>query len=231
MGDFNLDISKSCNANKINKLSNHSNLQQLINDYTRITENTKSKLDLAFVSKADKISSSGVHSLGLSDHSMIYIVRKNKKVKVPPKFIKSRSFKNFNEHEFIETIKQSNWNYILDKLNVEDAYILFKICLTMLVIFIVLLKKNVSKVHFLNGSMVIILNFVKTGITTFQELTNNSHNAHNNDNDWKRARQLRNEANKLNRSLKNNSFTSVETIVVKLQWKMCENQYSPCFEP
>ena len=105
MGDFNLDISKRCNANKINKLSNHSNLQQLINDYTRITENTKSKLDLAFVSKADK-GSSGVHSLRLSDHSMIYIVRKNKKFKVPPKFIKSRSFKNFNEHEFIETIKQ-----------------------------------------------------------------------------------------------------------------------------
>ena len=29
MGDFNLDVSKSCNANKINKLSNHSYLQQL----------------------------------------------------------------------------------------------------------------------------------------------------------------------------------------------------------
>ena len=103
------------NANKINKLSNHINLQQLINDYIRISENTKSKLDLAFVSKADKVSSSGVHSLRLSDHSMIYIVHKNKKVKVPPKFIKTRSFKNINEHEFIETIKQSNWNYILDK--------------------------------------------------------------------------------------------------------------------
>ena len=126
LGDFNLDISKRCNVNKINKLSNHSNLKQLINDYTRITENTKSKLDLAFVSKADKVSSSGVHSLGLSDHSMIYIVRKNKKVRVPPKFIKSRSFKNFNEHEFIETIKQSNWNYVLDKLNVEDAYNTFQ---------------------------------------------------------------------------------------------------------
>ena len=75
------------------------------------------------MSKADKVSSSGVHSLGLLDHSMIYIVCKNNKVKVPPIFIKSCSFKNFNEHEFIETIKQSNWNYILDKLNVDDAYL------------------------------------------------------------------------------------------------------------
>ena len=33
------------------------------------------------------------------------------------------------------------------------------------------------------------------------------------------------------KELKNHSFTSVETIVVKLQWKMCENQYFSCFEP
>ena len=36
---------------------------------------------------------------------------------------------------------------------------------------------------------------------------------------------------KCSKELENNSFTSVETIVVKLQWKMCENQYFPCFEP
>ena len=36
---------------------------------------------------------------------------------------------------------------------------------------------------------------------------------------------------KCSKELKNHSFTSVETIVVKLQGKMCENQYFPCFEP
>ena len=36
---------------------------------------------------------------------------------------------------------------------------------------------------------------------------------------------------KCSKELKNHSFTSVETIVVKLQWKMCKNQYFPCFEP
>ena len=36
---------------------------------------------------------------------------------------------------------------------------------------------------------------------------------------------------KCSKELKNHSFTSVEAIVVKLQWKMCENQYFPCFEP
>ena len=36
---------------------------------------------------------------------------------------------------------------------------------------------------------------------------------------------------KCSKELENYTFTSVETIVVKLQWKMCENQYFPCFEP
>ena len=36
---------------------------------------------------------------------------------------------------------------------------------------------------------------------------------------------------KCSKELENYSFTSVETIVVKLQWKMCKNQYFPCFEP
>ena len=36
---------------------------------------------------------------------------------------------------------------------------------------------------------------------------------------------------KFSKELKNHSFTLVETIVVKLPWKMCENQYFPYFEP
>ena len=36
---------------------------------------------------------------------------------------------------------------------------------------------------------------------------------------------------KCSKELKNHSFNLVETIVVKLQWKMCQNQYFPCFEP
>ena len=36
---------------------------------------------------------------------------------------------------------------------------------------------------------------------------------------------------KCSKELNNHSFTLVETIVVNLQWKMCANQYFPCFEP
>ena len=36
---------------------------------------------------------------------------------------------------------------------------------------------------------------------------------------------------KCSKKHRNHSFTSVETLTVKLQWKMCENQYFTCFEP
>ena len=36
---------------------------------------------------------------------------------------------------------------------------------------------------------------------------------------------------KCSKELKNHTFTSVEAIVRKLERKMCENQYFPCFEP
>lgn len=121
MGDFNLNIDETCNLKKINNLAKHSNLHQLIKDYTRITENSKSKLDLAFVSNTSSVSSSGVHHLGLSDHSLIYLVRKNKKVKVPPKIIKYRSFKKFNENDFIETVKNQNWDKIFENNDVNIA--------------------------------------------------------------------------------------------------------------
>ena len=202
VGDFNLDISKHLNSNKIKKLSNHSNLKQLINDYTRITENTKSKLDLAFVSKPDKVSSSGVHSLGLSDHSLIYLIRKNKKVKVPPKFIKTRSFKKLNDHDFVETIKQTNWNNVLDKLNVNDAYYTFQS-----------LFDNACDQHCpikekrIKGSFPEWINGDYIKLCKDRDYYFSRAHKFNNDDDWKMARHLRNKANKLNRSLKKNYCT------------------------
>ena len=97
-------------------------MKQLIKDFTRITETSKTIIDLAFVSKPDKIYSSGVHSLGLSDHNLIYLIRRNKKVKVPPKIVKSTCFKNFNGHDFIETIRKTNWDQVTSCNNVDNAY-------------------------------------------------------------------------------------------------------------
>ena len=76
LGDFNLDLKKRVNSGKINKIAKQNNLHQLIKDNTRITNVSHSILDLIFITKPDKMSVSGVHSLG---HSLIYLIHKKLK--------------------------------------------------------------------------------------------------------------------------------------------------------
>ena len=51
-------------------------LTQLIDSPTRITNSSQSLLDVAITSTPEKIISSGVVHLGISDHSLIYAIRK-----------------------------------------------------------------------------------------------------------------------------------------------------------
>jgi hypothetical protein len=130
LGDFNLDISKTAKLRKVSNLANNSNMKQIITEYTRITETSKSKIDLIFVSKPEYVISSGVHSLGLSDHSLTYVVRKCKQLKLPPKIVKSRCFKNFHENKFIDTIKNTDWEKICSIDNVNEALDLWQTVFT-----------------------------------------------------------------------------------------------------
>ena len=69
VGDFNLDIFKSNYSKKVKSLADNSNLTQLITEATRITPESRSCLDLAFVAHSDMIIAHGVHHLGLT-HSL-----------------------------------------------------------------------------------------------------------------------------------------------------------------
>ena len=126
VGDFNLDVCKSSDSRKISSIANHSQLTQLINDYTRVTETSSTIIDLAFVSRPETISSSGVHSLGISDHNLIYVVRKIKRPKSPPLIAKNRSFKNFSENDFVHTISRQNWDSVCNYSDVDSALTLWK---------------------------------------------------------------------------------------------------------
>ena len=94
----------------------------VIKDHTRITDISNTILDLIFVTNPDKVFSSGVHSLGLSDHSLIYLIRKNKKVHLAPRTIKSRSFKNFDDKDFVDTVKNLDWDKVTSCSDVDSAW-------------------------------------------------------------------------------------------------------------
>ena len=66
------------------------NLEQLIKEPTRVTNTSSSLVDLILTNQPNNISNSGVIDLGISDHSLIYAVKKKQVYqnvdKLNPKF-------------------------------------------------------------------------------------------------------------------------------------------------
>ena len=90
IGDINCNMIKSpkdSSTKKLIFLSALYNLEQLIKEPTRVTSTSSSLIDLVFTNQPNNISNSGVIDLGLSDHSLIYAVKKV----TMPKYRQTRS--------------------------------------------------------------------------------------------------------------------------------------------
>jgi hypothetical protein len=60
-------------------------LEQIITEPTRVTIDTSSLIDVFITNIAQKVKSSGVIRLGISDHYMIYVCTKDAISRPPPK--------------------------------------------------------------------------------------------------------------------------------------------------
>ena len=66
-----------------------------------MTEKSKTLLDVILSSHVERFATSGNLSLGISDHDLIYTIRKCKLPRPKPRTIEYRSFKHFKEEDFI----------------------------------------------------------------------------------------------------------------------------------
>ena len=114
LGDVNCDLltdTPDYQTRKLNGVCSSFDLQQLITEATRVTETTETLLDHIYTNNIDKVNGSGVIHTGLSDHSMIYV--NLGKIKKKPthkhKYKTNRSFKKFNEDDFVNDIRKANW--------------------------------------------------------------------------------------------------------------------------
>ena len=89
-------------------------MKQLISEPTRLTESSQTLIDVILTNKPNRIVSSGVLHVSISDHSLIYTVRK---ISVPTqnnhKYQSMRSFKKFNSDSFRNDLKNQSWNTLL----------------------------------------------------------------------------------------------------------------------
>ena len=87
-------------TNKLNSLYELYQLSQLINEPTRVTMTTSSLIDHVVTNTPEKISHSGVVHTGISDHSLVYAIRKFRVFQKTNDFVEIRNMKNFNEKNF-----------------------------------------------------------------------------------------------------------------------------------
>ena len=97
LGDFNFDyISPNTTTKRFQRSMNLFNLEQLINQPTRITQTSRTLIDLIF-STMPELYVSGVLPIGFSDHLAIYGIRKLHRVPLPPpRMIEIRNYKHYD---------------------------------------------------------------------------------------------------------------------------------------
>ena len=92
---------------------------QLIETETRIWPGAPaSLLDHHWTNHEEKVTHSHAYYQGASDHKMICVTRRTKKIISKPKIIKKRNFKNFNPQDFINEVSRTSW---LDVYLCEDV--------------------------------------------------------------------------------------------------------------
>jgi hypothetical protein len=87
-------------------------LSQAINELIRVWETTTTQIDLILPNKPGIISSAGVLHLGISDHSIVYTVRKYEFPKARPTIKEVRDFKHFSDSHFRANLLQVPWDTI-----------------------------------------------------------------------------------------------------------------------
>lgn len=97
-------------------------LTNVINEATRTTNYSKTLLDIVLTSHPERLATSGILQVGISDHDLIFVVRKQKLPKPKARTMEFRSLKNLDQKAFFSDLKDVPWDssYIYD--NIDDIW-------------------------------------------------------------------------------------------------------------
>ncbi len=105
-------LNKSNPSQRMCEMADEYQLTQHIKEPTRITNNSTTCIDLIYSSHPEKISQSGVVTIGFSDHDMPFVVRKSTMPKREARQVWIRNYKNYNVQSFNEYLWQLPWSVI-----------------------------------------------------------------------------------------------------------------------
>ena len=128
LGDFNCDMLPNRlpkNSKELMQLLNMYQFDRLIKEPTHITEHSSTTIDLTFTNDAEKIIKSGVLQCSISDHSLIFLTRRAKKLRSPGKNIQYRNFKHYSSENLVTDLNEASWEKVDTSLTVDEAWIAF----------------------------------------------------------------------------------------------------------
>ena len=131
MGDTNCDLSKdsiesplNSNSRRIQRLYEMFSLQQIIKEPTRVTLTTSTLIDHIATSCIGSILEAGVHKITLSDHYIIFCMRKlNAFNSSGHKTIRTRNMKKFNEEAFLADVAKDPWDRAVSVTDDVDSMV------------------------------------------------------------------------------------------------------------
>lgn len=86
-----------------------------------MTEKTKTLIDVVLASHQEHYATAGQLHLGVSNHHLVYIVRKNKLVRPRPRLIEYQRMKNFDNAKFLSDLKNIPWGTAYSFDNKDDV--------------------------------------------------------------------------------------------------------------
>ena len=98
-------------------------LSNQIDNPTRVTKTSKSLIDVLLTSHAECYATSGSLHLGLSDHDLMFKVRKNRNSRPKPRLIEFRSMKNLNLPDFLADLRRVPWSSLYTFNNADDVWV------------------------------------------------------------------------------------------------------------
>ena len=115
---------------ELKSLFRNFDFKQFINSPTRISMNSKSLIDIIASNCPRNISESGVITTHLSDHELVYCVRKINWKKAPAEIKTFRNYANYSPSAFCMDLKSVDWSFTSNPVGlsscVDDLWNLFK---------------------------------------------------------------------------------------------------------
>ena len=110
VGDLNCDLLVSSSKSRtLNNLCTSLNMKQLITQPPRVTETSKSLIDVIFTSNPAIIVDSGIVETHISDHFLVFAALNLRMPKPLAAYVVARSYKYYDPQSFLSDLNKIPW--------------------------------------------------------------------------------------------------------------------------